>query len=333
VVRKPRLDAPSEYRAANRSPLPLRAREASGSWLTELGGNFTARAEAWACRSQREGSGRSLAFPTSPLAIRLGTEILTASSKDTFQFARSSRCSSSEDEAQRSDSSHGVHRVPLHRQTHRVNSRLVETNHRCEVAKLRTRSALVVPPDSDGFLRIVPCEDVAPHNRSWGSLSFRLADESACLPRERTTLRSVSLLQQPPFVTRAETLFTSVRTLSSLCLTYPHRRSCCHARRIVSERPSTSGCCSAGRVRCKSAVLPPLTARCSHGLLADTVGTVLVISTALTRPEAVSEQCFRRTHVRPLSRSEDPSGAVRWASVSSVTAPEGTVERQDCISP
>jgi hypothetical protein len=38
---------------------------------------------------------------------------------------------------------------------------------------LQTRSALVVPPDSDGFLRAAPCRSIAPCNRPWGSPCFR----------------------------------------------------------------------------------------------------------------------------------------------------------------
>jgi hypothetical protein len=39
-------------------------------------------------------------------------------------------------------------------------------------ASLQTRSALVVPPDSDGFLRSAPCRSIAPCNRPWGSPCF-----------------------------------------------------------------------------------------------------------------------------------------------------------------
>jgi len=47
-----------------------------------------------------------------PFALRLGTKILSRLSyKDTYRFARSSHHPSSEDAVQRSDSSHGVHRV------------------------------------------------------------------------------------------------------------------------------------------------------------------------------------------------------------------------------
>jgi hypothetical protein len=36
-------------------------------------------------------------------------------------------------------------------------------------ANFRARSVLVVPPDSDGFLRSAPCRSIAPCNRPWGS--------------------------------------------------------------------------------------------------------------------------------------------------------------------
>ena len=43
---------------------------------------------------------------------------------------------------------------------------------RTETAKPRPRSALVVPPDSDGLLRSTPCRSIAPCNRTWGSPCF-----------------------------------------------------------------------------------------------------------------------------------------------------------------
>jgi hypothetical protein len=49
-------------------------------------------------------------------------------------------------------------------------------------ATLQTRSALVVPPDSDGLLRARPRRSVAPCNRPWGSPRFQFA---AALPRRR----------------------------------------------------------------------------------------------------------------------------------------------------
>jgi len=44
---------------------------------------------------------------------------------------------------------------------------------RPEAATLRTRSALVVPPDFGGLLHSVPCRSVAPCSQSWGSPRFR----------------------------------------------------------------------------------------------------------------------------------------------------------------
>lgn len=76
-------------------------------------------------------------------------------------------------------------------------------NLRCCAAKRNTPSALVVPPDSDGLLRMLPCRFVAPCYRPWGSSSFQFGLPSPVLPRQsvlRTfpilaphTLRSVSL--------------------------------------------------------------------------------------------------------------------------------------------
>jgi len=198
----------------------------------------------------------------------LRTEIRTASSSKTRSSSRG-RPTTRRPKTSCSDLTPlmGFIVVPLRRQTHRVNSGLAETSRRQRAAKLSARSALAVPPDFGGLLRIVPCEDVALHNRPWGSPCFRSAAEATRHPRRRSTLRSVSLHWQPPLVTRAETLFTSVRALSPLFPGSPHCVTCCHAPPIGSTGPSTSGPCSAREVRCEPAVLPPLVARCSHGLL------------------------------------------------------------------
>jgi len=75
------------------------------------------------------------------------------------------------------------------------------------VASLRARSALAVPPGSDGLLCSIPCRFVAPCSRPWGSPRFRGAPGSppaACatknLPKEALTAKDQRANRQaPPF--------------------------------------------------------------------------------------------------------------------------------------
>jgi hypothetical protein len=56
-----------------------------------------------------------------------------------------------------------------------------------------TCSVLVVPPDSDGLLRWLPCRPIASCSRSWGSPRFRFSLESLKSSPVALTLRSFSL--------------------------------------------------------------------------------------------------------------------------------------------
>jgi len=55
------------------------------------------------------------------------------------------------------------------------------------VANLQARSALAVPPGSDGLLRSASCRSIAPCNRPWGSPCFGL--RSLCPPKRARRLR------------------------------------------------------------------------------------------------------------------------------------------------
>jgi hypothetical protein len=82
------------------------------------------------------------------------------------------------------DSSHGVHSKIAPPPVNLARPLPVgpKPDLRPEAATLQTRSALVVPPDSDGLLRTRPRRSVAPCSRPWGSPRFRFADAS---PRRR----------------------------------------------------------------------------------------------------------------------------------------------------
>ena len=54
---------------------------------------------------------------------------------------------------------------------------------RCYAAKRNTPSALVVLPDCDGLLRMLPCRFVAPCYRPWGSGCFQRDLLSTAFPR------------------------------------------------------------------------------------------------------------------------------------------------------
>jgi len=97
------------------------------------------------------------------------------------------------------DSSHGVHqKVPSIDITIGVHSR---TNRRSSFgalrAKPRTRSVLVVPPDSDGLLHPWFRKSVAPCSRSWGSPCFNLCWRWC--PRPTARRLQSSPLRRVPF--------------------------------------------------------------------------------------------------------------------------------------
>jgi hypothetical protein len=62
----------------------------------------------------------------------------------------------------------------------------------------RTRSALAVPPGSDGLLRATTCRFVAPCSRSWGSPHFEGEREFRPRHPSRTTLGGVTTASPDP---------------------------------------------------------------------------------------------------------------------------------------
>jgi hypothetical protein len=115
-----------------------------------------------------------------------------------------------------------------------------------------TRSALVVPPDSDGLLHPAPRKSIAPCSRPWGSPRFRTvrrplfpngADPSKLFPseppRDVADTQSLSLLDSHPPVLPQACMHPNLREVSSQ------------------------------EVRCTLKMLPSPTARCSHGLRPD----------------------------------------------------------------
>jgi len=126
-------------------------------------------------------SSKLLTSATLGLVLSFGDDSSELSSRAVLPACSPPRGGSPDGAAARSDSSLGVvQRSPLRRPEHRAAtpgrgpsqaSRLVL---RPGAATSRTRSALAVPPGSDGFLRAMPRRSVAPCCRPWGSSRFRL---------------------------------------------------------------------------------------------------------------------------------------------------------------
>jgi hypothetical protein len=216
--------------------------------VSELRGDFTARAEAWARRSPCGGRCNSLAFVAMPFALRLGTKIPSRLFlKDTYRFARSFHCPLSEDAVRRSDSSHGVHRVcPFTDISTARQLQLAETSLGEEMPLSSHVPSLSFLPTSTVYsarrpaslLHLAASRGVRPVLGPWHR-SARVR------PRGRYTLRSFSLsssLAMSPARPRRDALCTMGRALPPLFLA-PVPPACCHAGGF-SARPSTSGLCS-----------------------------------------------------------------------------------------
>jgi len=106
---------------------------------------------------------------------------------------------------------------------------------RC-AAKRNTPSVLVVLPDFDGLLRMLPCRFIAPCYRSWGSSCFQCGLPFTVFPRQ-AVLRAFPRLA--PHTLRSFSLRSS-RTVSPQ--SFPSRR--CSFLLFPAARPSTSRSCS-----------------------------------------------------------------------------------------
>jgi len=141
---------------------------------------------------------------------------------------------------------------------------------RPEAATPRTRSALAVPPGSDGLLRSTPCRFVAPCNQPWGpsclGAGFRSEDLDHSPSPRRKTLRSVPLsssLLRVTSVSRVHRRFVPSRRCSWFLAA---RSPCCHGLFAPPPLSLDLRALLHRRVRCKKPTLPPSSARCSHGL-------------------------------------------------------------------
>jgi hypothetical protein len=128
---------------------------------------------------------------------------------------------------------------------------------RC-AAKRNTPSILVVPPDYDGLLRMLPCRFVAPCYRSWGSSCFQRGLPFAVFPR-RLVLHAFPRLA--PHTLRSFSLRSS-RTVSPQ--SFPSRR--CSFLLFPALRPSTSRLCSTPESVAARRCCHRLAARYSRGL-------------------------------------------------------------------
>lgn len=191
------------------------------------------------------------------------------------------------------DSSHGVHRTPLHRHDRRcVHSRL---NRRSGFGPKPPRSGLVpfLPflPASTVFSAAARDPKITSLRRPAGLLHPAAGRGFTTFPSSCTafgrpssvsgvtieaflvakTLRSFPLSWQPdrpsPPASLRRRTFTDRRALSS----WVPRASCCVSAATL-RGTSSSGLSSAGRVRCRSTAFPLHWARCSHGLWIVTFG-------------------------------------------------------------
>jgi hypothetical protein len=125
----------------------------------------------------------SLAFtnPSSALQFR-GSGSALLSLKDTHRFARHGSWSHPGGFVRSPHSSHEVHRRSPPPFLHLASTPSVSRKTRLwlEDATPLARSALVVPPDFGGLLRVMPCRFVAPCYRPWGSPRFPLAFPEVC---------------------------------------------------------------------------------------------------------------------------------------------------------
>jgi len=132
---------------------------------------------------------------------------------------------------------------------------------RC-AAKRNTPSVLVVPPDFDGLLRMLPCRFIAPCYRPWGSSCFQRGLPSPVFPRD-SVLRAFPRLA--PHTLRSFSLRSS-RTVSPQSL--PSRR--CSLPLFPALGPSTSRLCSTSESVAAYRCCHPLAARYSLGLCSPT---------------------------------------------------------------
>lgn len=141
-------------------------------------------------------------------------------------------------------------------------------------ATLRTRYALVVPPDFGVFLRSIPCRFVAPCSRPWGSPRF---DPSAARPRwPRRAARSQPAPEISPKRTYPSKLFPRrkpFRVTAAIAFS-PSNRTPCTRFLPRTEGNQLLECPSPGlkallhrRIRCSASAFPRGVARCFLGLL------------------------------------------------------------------
>jgi hypothetical protein len=133
----------------------------------------------------------------------------------------------------------------------------------------QTCSAHAVSHDFSGLLHAAPRRFVAPCCRPWGSPCFPpdLPESRPCVPRRRTTLRSFSLHDCRDTVTTTEVVFTSAPFPHVVVPGLPKTPlSCCHDLERPFLRSLDLRALSRHRVRCETAMLPPLPARGSLGL-------------------------------------------------------------------
>jgi hypothetical protein len=151
--------------------------------------------------------------------------------------------------------------------------------HRRCAAKRNTPSVLVVLPDFDGLLRILPCRFVSPCYRSWGSSCFQSSLPFAVFPRQ-AVLRTFPRLA--PHTLRSFPLRSS-RTVSPQ--SFPSRR--CSFLLFPTFRLPTSRLCSTPESVAACRCCHPLAARYSLGLCSP------------TRFSPHTQMLFRKTPERP----------------------------------
>jgi len=163
---------------------------------------------------------------------------------------------------------------------------------RSRIAKCRTPSARVVPPNSDGLLRTLPCRFIAPYCQPWGSSRFQPSLPSAAslrplVPCAFPALAPHTLRSLPPHNSRHASPHT-LPSRRSIGLPFPALQRATSRLFSVAKSVAISGISTAERPDAPLGFVPlqgsPLIAECSHeGLRSPSAEADVLWSQPLTR--------------------------------------------------
>jgi len=149
------------------------------------------------------------------------------------------------------------------------------TRLRSRIAKCETSSARVVPPNSDGLLRTLPCRFIAPYCQPWGSSRFRQSLPSPALLRRLVPCAFPALaphtLRSLPLRNSRHASPHSLPSHRSIGLPFPALQRATSRPFSVAKSVVISGISTAERPDTPLGFVPlqgsPLIAECSHEVL------------------------------------------------------------------